>query len=102
MSQFADLGKITSKPYISGGAYVSRMGDDCSGCAYDPTLSTGDRACPFTTLYWDFIDRHAERFVKNPRMARQVRSWESRKEAVRTAILEEAKLIRARAKRGEL
>ena len=102
MSQFADLGKITSKPYISGGAYVSRMGDDCSACAYDPTLSTGDRACPFTTLYWDFIDRHAERFLKNPRMARQVRSWESRKETVRTAILEEAKLIRARAQRGEL
>jgi deoxyribodipyrimidine photolyase-related protein len=78
------------------------MGDDCSACAYDPTLSTGDRACPFTTLYWDFIDRHTERFVKNPRMARQVRSWESRKETVRTAILEEAKLIRARAQRGEL
>ena len=102
MSQFADLGKITSKPYISGGAYVSRMGDDCSACVYDPTLSTGDRACPFTTLYWDFIDRHAERFVKNPRMARQVRSWESRKESVRTAILDEAKRIRTRAQRGEL
>ncbi len=102
MSQYADLGKITSKPYISGGAYISRMGDDCTACFYDPKLSVGDRACPFTTLYWDFIDRHAERFVKNPRMARQVRSWETRKEAVREAILEEAKLIRERAQRGEL
>ena len=102
MSQFADLGKITSKPYISGGAYVSRMGDDCSNCFYDPKLSVGERACPFTTLYWDFIDRHAERFVKNPRMARQVRSWESRKESVRTEILEQAKLIRKRAKSGQL
>ena len=102
MSQFADLGKITSKPYISGGAYVSRMGDDCSNCFYDPKLSVGEHACPFTTLYWDFIDRHAERFVKNPRMARQVRSWESRKESIRTEILEQAKLVRASAKSGEL
>ena len=102
MSQFADLGKITSKPYISGGAYVSRMGDDCGSCHYDPKLSVGERACPFTTLYWDFIDRHAERFSKNPRMARQVRSWESRKESIRTEILEQAALVRARAKSGEL
>ena len=102
MSQFADLGKITSKPYISGGAYISRMGDDCTTCDYDPKLSVGERACPFTTLYWDFIDRHAERFVKNPRMAQQVRSWQSRKESVRAAILEEATLIRERAQRGEL
>ena len=78
------------------------MGDDCSNCFYDPKLSVGERACPFTTLYWDFIDRHAERFVKNPRMARQVRSWESRKESVRTEILEQAKLIRKRAKSGQL
>lgn len=102
MSQFADLGKITSKPYISGGAYVSRMGDDCRGCAYDPTRSTGDGACPFTVLYWDFVDRHATRFAKNPRMAQQVRSWGSRSDSVRTAILEEAKQIRRRAARGEL
>ena len=102
MSQYADLGKITSKPYISGGAYVSRMGDDCDGCFYDPKLSVGERACPFTTLYWDFIDRHAERFVKNPRMARQVRSWESRVESIRTKILQQAALIRMRATRGEL
>ena len=102
MSQFADLGKITSKPYISGGAYVSRMGDDCTSCFYDPKLSVGERACPFTTLYWDFIDRHAERFVKNPRMARQVRSWEALKESIRSEILKQAVLIRARVKSGEL
>ena len=72
MSQFADMGRITSKPYISGGAYVSRMGDDCTACDYDPKVSVGDRACPFTTLYWDFIARHADRFAKDPRMARQV------------------------------
>ena len=69
---------------------------------YDPKVSVGDRACPFTTLYWDFIDRHTERFSTNPRMARQVRSWESRKESVRSAIVQEAASIRERAARGEL
>jgi len=78
------------------------MSNACKGCRFDPKQATGPDACPFTTLYWDFIDRHAERFAKNPRMARQVRSWESRKESIRTEILEQAALVRARAKSGEL
>lgn len=102
MSQFADLGRITSKPYISGGAYISRMGDDCSSCHYTPKESTGDRACPFTTLYWDFIDRHSERFARNPRMATQVRAWAGRAEPVRQEIRARAKEIRGLVEKGEL
>ena len=102
MSQFADLGRITSKPYISGGAYISRMGDDCSSCHYTPKESTGDRACPFTTLYWDFIDRHSERFARNPRMATQVRAWAGRAEPVRQEIRARAKEIRGLVEQGEL
>jgi deoxyribodipyrimidine photolyase-related protein len=102
MSQFADLGRITSKPYISGGAYISRMGDDCSSCHYTPKQSTGDRACPFTTLYWDFIDRHSERFARNPRMATQVRAWAGRAEPVRQEIRARAKEIRGLVEKGEL
>jgi len=102
MSQFADLGRITSKPYICGGAYISRMGDDCKSCFYNPTESVGEAACPFTTLYWEFIDRHSARFAKNPRMATQVRSWAGRPESARKEILVRAADVRSRAKAGEL
>lgn len=102
MSQFADLGRITSKPYICGGAYISRMGDDCTSCFYKPTESVGETACPFTTMYWEFIDRHSERFAKNPRMATQVRSWAGRPENTRKEILVRAADVRSRAKAGEL
>jgi deoxyribodipyrimidine photolyase-related protein len=74
MSQYADGGMLATKPYASGGAYIDRMSDHCKGCAYDRKKRTGDDACPFTVLYWDFFLRHQERFVKNPRVARQVRA----------------------------
>jgi deoxyribodipyrimidine photolyase-related protein len=72
MGLHADNGKMMSKPYAAGGAYISRMSTYCKGCAYDPKLRTGDNACPFTTLYWDFLDRHKEEFVKNHRMSQQI------------------------------
>lgn len=73
MSQYADGGMLSTKPYASGGAYVDRMSDHCKGCAYDRKKRVGEDACPFTVLYWDFFLRHEERFVRNPRVARQVR-----------------------------
>ena len=74
MSLYADGGMLATKPYASGGAYIDRMSDHCKGCAYDRKKRTGDDACPFTVLYWDFMMRHQETFVKNPRIARQVRA----------------------------
>ena len=72
MGLHADGGAMMSKPYAAGGAYISRMGSYCKSCVYDPKLRVGDTACPFTTLYWDFLDRHKEMFVKNHRMSQQV------------------------------
>jgi len=72
MGLHADGGSMMTKPYAAGGAYISRMSTYCKGCAYDPKLRTGETACPFTTLYWDFLDRHKETFVKNHRMSQQV------------------------------
>ena len=72
MGVHADGGQMMTKPYAAGGAYISRMSNYCKPCAYNPKLRTGETACPFTTLYWDFLDRHKETFVKNHRMSQQV------------------------------
>ncbi len=95
MSQFADLGGFTSKPYIAGGAYIDRMSDYCAGCKYDPKRSSGANACPFTTLYWDFIQRHTSRFNGHPRMGMAVNAWKKRSETDKSAILERAGEIKA-------
>ena len=76
MSQFADGGLLASKPYAASGAYIDRMSDYCRGCVYDVKAKAGPKACPFNLLYWDFIARHRERLVRNPRMAQMVRTWE--------------------------
>ena len=68
MSQYGDGGLMASKPYIATGKYIQRMGGPCAGCRYDPAQATGERACPFTTLYWDFLLRHAQRLGDQPRL----------------------------------
>ncbi|MFJ9722746.1 cryptochrome/photolyase family protein [Streptomyces sp. NPDC101209] len=73
MSQYADGGRMTTKPYTSGGAYVNRMSDLCGPCAYRPTDRVGEAACPFTAGYWAFLHRHRARLEPNPRMTRAVR-----------------------------
>ena len=72
MGVHADGGAMMTKPYAAGGAYISRMSNYCKPCIYNPKLRTGEDACPFTTLYWDFLDRHKEEFAKNHRMSQQV------------------------------
>ena len=70
MGLWADGGRMASKPYISGGAYIDRMSDYCGTCPYDPRKRTGEDACPFTTLYWDFLARHEARLRGNHRLSR--------------------------------
>jgi deoxyribodipyrimidine photolyase-related protein len=70
MALHADGGMMATKPYASGGAYLHKMGDACRGCRFDPKRRTGDDACPYTTLYWDFLARHHDTLRPNHRMAR--------------------------------
>ncbi len=74
MSQFADGGLMASKPYVASGKYIDRMSNHCKGCKYNPSESIGEKACPFTTLYWDYLNKHAESLAKNPRMLMQLKN----------------------------
>jgi deoxyribodipyrimidine photolyase-related protein len=70
MSQHADGGVLATKPYVSGGACIDRMGDYCGGCRYDPRSRLGDDACPYTAGYRAFLDRTRDRMPNNHRMRR--------------------------------
>ena len=90
MAVFADGGQMASKPYAASGAYINRMSDICSGCAYDVKQKTGPKACPFNYLYWAFLIRQKDRLSGNPRLAmpyRTLAGWPPERE---TAILAEA------------
>ena len=98
MSQYADGGVMASKAYIATGKYIQRMSPHCKGCRYDPAQRSGDNACPFTTLYWDFLMRHEAALARNPRMALQVKNVARLSAAQKQAVSERAASIR----RGEV
>jgi deoxyribodipyrimidine photolyase-related protein len=79
MSQFGDGGIVGSKPYCASGNYIHKMSNFCSFCTFKPEKSVGAEACPFTTLYWDFLDRHYDRLKKNVRLAYQLNALSGKK-----------------------
>jgi deoxyribodipyrimidine photolyase-related protein len=97
MGQHGDGGIVGTKPYVASGAYIDRMSDHCRRCRYDPKRAVGEDACPFTTLYWDFLARHRARFAGNRRMGPMFANLD-RKEAGEVRMIRlRAETIRARA-----
>ena len=92
MSQFADGGLLGSKPYAASGAYIDRMSDYCAGCRYDVKDKTGETACPFNALYWDFLDRNSGTLRGNPRLGPVYRNWDRMSEEKRRAYLGRARI----------
>jgi deoxyribodipyrimidine photolyase-related protein len=101
MSQYGDGGVLGTKPYCASGKYVDRMSNHCAGCRYDPKRALGDEACPFTTLYWDFLARHRERFAKNRRMGFQIGNLDRKEPEELEAVRKRARWLKGHLKKGE-
>lgn len=86
MSTFADGGILASKPYISGGNYINKMSNCCTQCKYDIKEKTGEKACPFNYLYWQFVDQHRESFAENGRVSFMVNTYDKKSADERQAI----------------
>ncbi|MGC6455465.1 MAG: cryptochrome/photolyase family protein [Coraliomargaritaceae bacterium] len=94
MSQYADGGLMASKPYIATGKYIQKMSNYCAACPKNPTKRTGPDACPFSTLYWDYLFRHESTLRKNQRMSLQVRNIDRIQPDERAKIESAASAIR--------
>lgn len=90
MSQFADGGIVGSKPYVSSANYIDKMSNYCKTCFYDKTKKTGDRSCPFNSLYWNFYNTHEQKLSKNPRIGMMYVTWKKMDIPAKTALLEQA------------
>ena len=90
MSQFADGGLLGSKPYAASGNYINKMSNYCADCRYDVKKKTGNEACPFNPLYWDFLIRNEDKLRGNPRMAQTYRTWERMSDDKRAKYLSSA------------
>ena len=102
MSQYADDGIVGTKPYIASGKYIDRMSNYCEHCRFDPGSATGDDACPFTTLYWDFIRRHESKLESNGRTVLQVRNYQRKSPQEKGAITRRANLVNDMIANGQL
>ena len=96
MVSHADGGYLGSKPYAASGKYISRQGDYCQHCRFNPKKDIGPDACPMNSLYWHFMDRHQDRFAKHPRMAMMFRTWAKMDPTKKDALLAQANAFLAR------
>ena len=94
MSQYGDGGLMAAKPYIATGNYINKMSNYCKNCPKNPKEKTGENACPFTTLYWDYLIRHQDTLKSNHRMGLQLRNLDRLNEGDRSVITKASNEIR--------
>lgn len=102
MALFGDGGVVASKPYAASGKYIHRMSNYCKKCNYDPDEMTGEKACPFNALYWDFLVRHEDKFRDNQRMPYVFSTWNKFTPQKQQAIRKQANEILKRMTEGTL
>ncbi len=93
---------LATKPYAASANYLDRMSDCCGDCRFDPDETTGEDACPFNALYWDFLERNADRLQSNHRMGLVYHHLENKADDERASIRERATAVRERVADGEL
>lgn len=102
MATFADGGLTATKPYVSGAAYINRMSNYCGKCALDPKKSTGPGSCPFTSLYWSFLERHSDLLASNQRMRMPYSTLNKKAARERVALRDRAEQAIEQLQRGEV
>ena len=102
MSTFADGGLTGTKPYVSGAAYINRMSDYCGKCRLDPRKSTGPGSCPFTSLYWSFLERHQDLLGGNQRLRMPYNTLNKKAAGERQELRERAERAIDQLERGQI
>ena len=102
MSTFGDGGLTATKPYVSGAAYINKMSDFCGKCALDPRKSTGPGSCPYTALYWSFLERNEARLADNQRMFMPMNTMRRKSAEEREALRQRAEEAVAQLERGQI
>jgi deoxyribodipyrimidine photolyase-related protein len=102
MGLYADGGQMSTKPYISSGQYIHKMSDYCATCTYQIKQRIGESACPFHSLYWDFIDKHQDSLRENYRMQMMVASWQKTAPLERELMKNQAENVRQRLQKCQL
>ena len=94
MSQWADGGRVATKPYVASANYIHKMSDYCSACAYDRQKAYGESACPFNSLFWYFFKRHQKKLKNNARIGMMYRTWDRKDLKEQKRILKQADAYR--------
>jgi deoxyribodipyrimidine photolyase-related protein len=90
MSQFADGGIVGTKPYVSSANYIDKMSDYCKDCHYSKTKKTGDGACPFNSLFWNFYQNHRDKLENNPRIGFVYRTLDKMNDEKKSELFDQA------------